>query len=141
MAQLATGRLGWAVQALENENLLIHREQFLQDLLTLMGMNRVERLAYAYDLSRDPVIVKETLLSWLTIWRDLLLMNSGSQTKIANLDWYDTLQNLTKQSNITQVQEMLIRLRTALVNLEYNVNPRLNLEAVVLKMPNVRYNA
>ena len=134
LAQLAAGRLGWAVRALEDKNLLARRERYLRDLLDLLSKNRVERLAYAYDLSRDPAVLKETLISWLTIWRDLLLLQSGSQTKILNLDWQDTLQNLAGQSNISQAKEMVVKLRTALTNLERNVNPRLNLETILLRI-------
>jgi DNA polymerase-3 subunit delta' len=141
LAQLAAGRLGWAIRALEDENLLGRRERYLHDLLDLLSQNRVERLAYAHDLSRDLAMLKETLMSWLTIWRDLLLLQSGSQTKILNLDWRDTLQNLATQSNIAQAQEIVAKLRTALANLERNVNPRLNLETVLLKMPTVERRA
>ena len=141
LAQLAAGRLGWAIRALEDENLLKRRERYLHDLLDLLRQNRVERLAYAYDLSRNPALLKETLMSWLTLWRDLFLLQSGSQTKILNLDWQDTLQNLATQSNIAQTREVVVKLRTALANLERNVNPRLNLETVLLKMPVVERSA
>jgi DNA polymerase-3 subunit delta' len=141
LAQLAAGRLGWAIRALEDENLLKRRERYLHDLLDLLRQNRVERLAYAYDLSRNPALLKETLMSWLTLWRDLLLLQSGSQTKILNLDWQDTLQNLATRSNIAQTREVVVKLRTALANLERNVNPRLNLETVLLKMPSVERSA
>ncbi|MBN1995410.1 MAG: DNA polymerase III subunit delta' [Anaerolineae bacterium] len=135
LAQLAAGRLGWAVRALADEKLLARREQYLQDLLNLGSMSRGERLAYANDLSQDPAMLQETLRSWLTIWRDLLLIQSGSKTRILNLDWQDTLQNLAGQSNPAQTKEMVVKLRTALANLDHNVNPRLNLETVLLKMP------
>jgi DNA polymerase-3 subunit delta' len=141
LAQLAAGRLGWAIRALEDENLLERRERYLHDLLDLLRQNRVERLAYAYDLSRNPALLKETLMSWLTLWRDLLLLQSGSQTKILNLDWQDTLQNLAARGNIAQTREVVVKLRAALANLERNVNPRLNLESVLLKMPTVEHSA
>jgi DNA polymerase-3 subunit delta' len=141
LAQLAAGRLGWAIRALEDKNLLERRERYLHDLLALLSQNRVERLAYASNLSRDPAILKETLMSWLTIWRDLLLLQSGSQTKILNLDWHDTLQTLVTQSNLAQAEEMVVNLRAALVNLERNVNPRLNLETVLLKIPHLEHRA
>jgi DNA polymerase-3 subunit delta' len=141
LAQLAAGRLGWAIGALEDKNLLERRERYLNDLLDLLQMSRVDRLAYAYDLSRNQAQVKETLMSWLTIWRDLLLLQSGGQTKILNLDWQNTLQNLANQSNLTQSQAMVVKLRAALTNLQHNVNPRLNLESVLLKMPTVTLRA
>ncbi|MBN1220573.1 MAG: DNA polymerase III subunit delta' [Anaerolineae bacterium] len=135
LTRLAAGRLGWVIRALEDENLLARRERFFHDLLDLLAMDRAGRLAYASDLSHDSSLVKETLVSWLTVWRDLLLLLSDSQTKILNLDWQETLQSLANQSTLIQAQQMVVRLRAALANLEYNVNPRLNLEAVLLKMP------
>ncbi len=138
LAQLAAGRLGWAVRALEDKNLLAQRDNYWRDLLNLLGQNRVERLAYAQELSQNAVAVKETLAAWLTIWRDLLLLRSGSQTKILNLDWQDTLRQLASQISLAQTEAMVVKLRAALTNLEYNVNARLNLESVLLKMPRVK---
>jgi DNA polymerase-3 subunit delta' len=135
LTQLAAGRLGWAARALEDNTLLDRRAQHLQDLLNLLAMNRADRLAFAYDLSHNPAHLKETLSAWLTIWRDLLLLRSGSQTKIINLDWQDTLQKLAHQHELAHIETMVIKLRAALNNLEQNVNARLNLETVLLKMP------
>jgi len=135
LAQLAAGRLGWAVRAIEDRRVLERREQYLNDLLDLLRMSRSDRLGYAVELSRDSALLRETLMGWLTIWRDMLLLQSGSQTKILNLDWQETLQNLARQGTLTQSEEMVARLRAALENTGYNVNPRLNLETVLLKLP------
>jgi len=135
LAQLSAGRLGWAKRALLDETLLAHRAECLRDLSDILRMNRANRLAYAQTLSRNQVTLKATLQVWLTIWRDLLLLQSGSKTQILNLDWREPLQNLAGQSNLGQAKEMVTKLRAALLNLEYNVNPRLNLEIVLLKMP------
>lgn len=135
LTRLAAGRLGWAVRALTDEDFIARRTQYLDDLLDLLRMRRAERLAYAYELSRDVAALKEVLTLWLTIWRDLLLLRSGSQTKIVNSDWQNVLQNLAQRSNIAQAKEMILRLRAALLNLDRNVNPRLNLEVVLLKLP------
>jgi len=135
LAQLAAGRLGWAVRALADENFVERRAQRFDDLLDLLRMHRAERLAFAQEMSRDVAALKETLTLWLSIWRDLLLLQSDSQTKIVNLDWQDALQNIAHRSDVSPIKEMIIRLITALVNLERNVNPRLNLEVVLLKLP------
>jgi DNA polymerase-3 subunit delta' len=139
LAQLAAGRLGWAIRALADGELLARREQHLQELITLLQAGRAERLIYAHQLSRDGVLLKEVLTLWLTIWRDLLLLQSGAaQTKIMNLDWQERLQHLASHSNLAQARDMVARLRTALINLEGNVNPRLNLEVLLLKLPGSR---
>jgi DNA polymerase-3 subunit delta' len=135
LAQLAGGRLGWAVRALADDNFLAQRERGLNDLLDLLRMNRAERLTYAHKLSRDSNAIKRILALWLTIWRDLLLLQTGSQTKPINLDWQDSLQALAQKISIAQTQKMITRLRAALINLERNTNPRLNLEVVLLKLP------
>ncbi len=139
LAQLASGRLGWAVRALEDKSLLDRRERHLHELLEVLRMNRVERLAYAQSLSRDPVELKETIRLWLTVWRDLLLLQSGSRTTITNLDWLAVLQEVAHQSNMDQVAATVTRLWAALTNMESNVNPRLNLEVVLLRLPVLAY--
>jgi DNA polymerase-3 subunit delta' len=135
LAQLAGGRLGWAVGALADTDFLERRARRLQEWLDLLTMSRADRLAYAYDLSRDPNAVRETLALWLTLWRDLLLLQSGSAVKVINLDWQEKLQALAGSVSLEQVQEMVRRLRTALINQNRNVNTRLNLEVVLLKLP------
>lgn len=139
LAQLAAGRLGWAVRALTDAEFLNRREQHLQELISLLLAGRAERLAYAHQLSRDSVMLKEVLTLWLTIWRDLLLLQSGAaQTKIMNLNWQARLQQLAGHSTLADASNMVARLRTALINLERNVNPRLNLEVLLLKLPSSR---
>lgn len=133
--QLAGGRLGWAVNALTDEEFVARRRQYLDDLLDLLRMHRAERLAYAYEMSRDMAKLQEALTLWLTIWRDVLLLKSESQTKIINLDWQDVLRQVAAKSQISQIKEMVGRLQTALLNLNRNVNPRLNLEVMLLKLP------
>jgi DNA polymerase-3 subunit delta' len=135
LTQLAVGRLGWAIRALEDENFAERRRQRLDDLLDLLRMRRAERLAYAQIASRDGSLLKETLILWLTIWRDILLLKSGSQTKIINLDWLEILQRVAQQTTMLQVNEMMVRLQKALLNQERNVNSRLNLEVLLLKLP------
>lgn len=135
LTRLAAGRLGWAVRALEDPGVLERRRQYLTDLLDLLRMGRSDRLNYAAELSRDSMLLRETLLAWLTIWRDLLLLHSGSRTPLLNGDWQETLQTLAGKSTLAQTDAVTVKLRAALVNMETNVNARLNLETVLLKMP------
>lgn len=135
LTQLSAGRLGWAVNALTDEEFLERRNQYLNDLLDLLRMHRTERLGYANEMSRDAANLKEVLTLWLTVWRDLLLLKSGSQTPIINLDWQAPLEQIAPRSSVFQAKEMVVRLQRAYRNLERNVNPRLNLEIIVLKLP------
>lgn len=138
LSQLSAGRLGWAVNALIDEDFLTRRARFLDDMLDLLRMHRAERLGYAADLSRDSAALKEALVLWLMVWRDLLLLMSGGQTKIINLDWYESLQKIAYRSTMAQAKAMIVRLQTAYSNLDRNVNPRLNLEVMLLHWPQYR---
>ncbi len=140
LAHLSAGRLGWAVRALEDENMLARRQDCFDALFQQLHSNRVERLAYAQIVGRSSAVLKETLTIWLTIWRDLLLLQSGGQTRILNIDWQDRLAAIASQTTISQAKEMANRLRTALINLEHNVNPRLTLEVVLLQLPAYQTN-
>lgn len=135
LAYLSGGRLGWAVQAVQDELLLARRNEHLDHMISLMSQGRVERLAYAAEVSRDPALVKEILALWLGWWRDLLLVASGSQVSITNLDHEETLRQQAKQVTLRQAQRMLAQVRSTVKNLDQNVNQRLALEVLLLSLP------
>ena len=137
LAQLASGRPGWAIRVIEDPDMLERREQQVRQLLALLSMNRVDRLAYALALSRDPLELQEVMNLWLTIWRDILLLRSGSQATITNLDRQTILQEIVNHVSLSQAAETVARLRQALLDLEHNVNARLSLEVTFLKLPMV----
>jgi DNA polymerase-3 subunit delta' len=135
LAQLAGGRVGWALRALQDEHLLTRRQQRLQDLLTLLAANRVDRMDYAAKLSQDVALLKETLVFWITMSRDLMLLHTGCQTEIINFDWREQLQPLARRLTINQIKPMVTGLRQTLINLDRNVNPRLSMDVALLKLP------
>ncbi len=139
MAHLSNGRLGWAVRALEDESLLARRNEHLDNLASLMSKGRVERLAYAADLSRDPALVKEVLALWLGWWRDVLLLASGSHVAITNSDRRTMLRQQAGQVTIRQAQRMVAQLRSTTKNLDQNVNVRLALEVLLLSLPSAAF--
>jgi DNA polymerase-3 subunit delta' len=136
LANLSGGRLGWAVRAVQDASLLSRRGEHLDNLATLMGKGRVERLAYAAELSRDPKLVKEVLGLWLGWWRDVLLVVAGSHAHVTNLDRGDSLRQQAAQVSVRQAQRMVAQLRSTLKNLDQNVNLRLSLEVLLLTLPN-----
>jgi DNA polymerase-3 subunit delta' len=135
LATLSGGRLGWAVRALEDDSLLARRNEHLDNLASMMNNGRVERLAYAADLSRDPELAKEVLALWLAWWRDVLLLASGSRVTISNSDRKAMLREQADQVTIRQAQRMLAQLRSTVKGLEQNVNARLALEVLMLSLP------
>jgi DNA polymerase-3 subunit delta' len=135
LACLSGGRLGWAVRALQDESLLARRSEHLDNLASLMSKGRVERLAYASELSRDALVVREVLAVWLGWWRDVLLLSSGSQVALTNVDRRAMLVQQAGQVTIRQAQRMVAQLCAAIKNLDRNVNVRLALEVLLLSLP------
>jgi DNA polymerase-3 subunit delta' len=135
LAHLSDGRLGWAVQALADEALLARRNEHLDNLASLISKGRVERLAYAADLSRDPARVREVLALWLGWWHDILLLASDSQVAITNIDRVTMLRQQAGQVTIRQAQRMVAQVRSTIKNLDQNVNVRLALEVLLLSLP------
>jgi DNA polymerase-3 subunit delta' len=123
------------MRALADESLLERRSEFLDNLDSLMNKGRVERLAYAASLSRDPALVREVLALWLGWWRDILLLTSGSHVAVTNVDRVAMLHQQAGQVTLGQAQRMVAQLRSTIKNLDLNVNLRLALEVLLLSLP------
>ena len=138
LARLSDGRLGWAVAASQDNNILVRREKHVDEMVELMGQGRVERLEYAQQLSSNPEATPELLHLWLSWWRDLLLKASGSSAGVINMDRENTLKNQAQRYSLGQVRNFVEALRTAVWRLEHNANTRLTLEVLMLSLPNNR---
>lgn len=136
LARLSGGRLGWAVTASQNGAILDQREKYLDDMMELMGRERVERLEYAQQLSRNPEATPELLHLWLSWWRDLLLTAGGNSAGVVNIDREDMLKAQAQQRSLSQVRNFIETLRATIWRLEHNANPRLALEVLMLSLPN-----
>lgn len=142
LAHLSGGRLGWAVTMLEDPSSLEWRTRILDELLALRGKGRVERLAYAAALSGDErqtrqarQEVSRVLELWLTWWRDVLLLASGSRAPLTNVDRLDSLRQVADQVTLERARQMVAQLQFVLKILDQNVNLRLALDVVLLSMP------
>lgn len=135
LARLSGGRLGWAVQRLTDGKSWLERTRRLADLQALTGQGRLERLAYAEALSRSPEAVLSTLTLWSDWWRDLLLVQTGCQAYVYNIDLTTELTVQAARFSPQQVQHFLARLQAAAMQMSQNVNTRLLLETVLLHLP------
>jgi DNA polymerase-3 subunit delta' len=135
LACLSGGRVGWAFSASEDDAILQQRQQQLDQLVALLAGDRVERLDFAWKASRDPEAAREQIEMWTTWWRDLLLVNRHGEGHILNVDRVGELQSLARQSNLAQIWAVLEALRSTASQLEANVNARLAIEGLLLKLP------
>jgi DNA polymerase-3 subunit delta' len=142
LAHLSGGRIGWAVQAVQDESILALRRQRLDALLQLAGSSRGQRLDAADALAEDygkgqdgRDSVHETLDVWAVWWRDLLLMQEGCANQLTNADRISELEEHAAASSAADVARFLSSVIATREYLDRNVNPRLALEALLLGLP------
>ena len=98
LARLSSGRLGWALSALADEDVLAFRNDMLDMLRDIVVSNRVERLKFSDQISRkmgrDKPLLRYVLEIWQTYWRDVLLETHGSPVKPCNSDRKEEIRTL-----------------------------------------------
>jgi len=139
LARLSRGRLGWALAAQADEEMMRARREALMDIRNLAQCSLAERFARAGDLAgrfgRQREAVLEVLDLWGQWWRDVLLGATGCQEAITNVDLADILRAEAARYDPRQVASFLRSLAAARRRLEENVNPRLALEVLLLDLP------
>jgi len=139
LARLSRGRLGWAIAAQADEEMLRARREALMDIRNLPRRSLAERFACAGNLAgrfgRQREAVLDVLDLWGQWWRDVLLAAAGCQEAVTNVDLADILRAEAARYDPRQVTSFLRSLAAARRRLEGNVNPRLTLEVLLLDLP------
>jgi DNA polymerase-3 subunit delta' len=135
IAALAGGRIGWAIRAVEDEQLLSERHEQLELLTRLPSCGRPERFALAQRLGSDPEQLRALLELWLLWWRDLLLVANGSPDLIVNIDLRQRLQLQAAALGPEVARCMIYAILRTLEALDQHVNARAALEVLMLDLP------
>jgi len=140
VAALSAGRQGWAIAALRDTRLLDQQQTYILDLIALLGASRIERLAGGRRLSErwaaHPEAVRETLRAWLSWWRDVVLLQLGRADRI-RIEMR-AMQAVADQVDALSMRETAASLQQALADLDMNVNARLVLDLLLLRLPRAR---
>jgi len=135
LAHLSGGRPGYALRLSADEKTLAFRAEKLDDLKRLLSAKRRERFQYAEKLAKDKDIFRQTLLLWLSYWRDVLLKTSGAAAELTNIDRNEEIGNLTESVDLPLARALTTGLEQALDRLEKNVNARLLAEVTLMDWP------
>ena len=138
LAGLCGGRVGWAIRALEDPELLEQRERALSLLENLLDVTRAKRFDLADDLSKDKLGLYPLLELWQSYWRDVVLMCQNAPVPPANRDRRDQIERLSARLTPEEALGALEATRTMLRNLSMNLNLRLALEVMFLDYPGLR---
>ncbi|HEU65804.1 MAG TPA: DNA polymerase III subunit delta' [Chloroflexi bacterium] len=139
LARLCHGRLGWALSALANEDILEQRSQRIAKLVPLLNTGLEQRFAYAQELAsqfgQNRRVGAEVIETWLEWWRDLMLVKNGCKEAIINVDYEIVLEEQARGLRLGEIQEFLADLCLLQEEISKNVNSRLALEWLMLNLP------
>lgn len=137
LAHISGGRSGYALNLSKNPKALVQRQNHLDDLISLLPATRVERFSYAEEIAKDKATLQCTLQTWLTFWRDVMLMNAGSSIPLTNIDRQEEILALSNQLDLSTIQEIVNKLEYSLNQIEKYINARLVTEVFMLDLPYV----
>lgn len=139
LTHLCHGRLGWALAALANDDILEQRSQRIVKLFSLLPAGLEQRFAYAQELasqlSQNRRAGAEIIEIWLDWWRDLMLIKGGCREAIINVDYERTLEEQARELSLSEIEGFLANLCLLQEEISKNVNPRLALEWLMLNLP------
>jgi DNA polymerase-3 subunit delta' len=141
LAALAGGRQGWALSAARDAALFEQQQTYANQLVEALGGSRLDRLVRARALSErwtsQPETVRDTLRVWLSWWRDVLLVQLGLVHRIVHLESGEqqALTVAASQVDPLATRVALLAIQQTLTDLDTNVNPRLVLDLLLLRLP------
>ena len=142
LARLAGGRPGRALELAENPSRVEKRRETLAQARELGSlpmadlMDLSERLAGRFRESREAVLSR--LEEWLSWWRDLVLVQSGAEEAVVNVDLVDALREDSGRYEAKDVVVFVQALAECRRRLERNVQARIALDALMVMAPRGR---
>jgi DNA polymerase-3 subunit delta' len=139
IAAASAGKLGWALQALEDPSLAEERSQMLDEAMRLAHAGRTERFAWAKEAESRLPGVRERYLRevgvWESWWRDVMLYRAGGSEGAANPDREAALVDEGKLYNAAEIVTFLRAISQTREYLQATVDPQLALENLTLDLP------
>lgn len=137
LAHISGGRPGFARRLADDASLLEKREERLNDLQTILPASRVEKFSYADKLSKDKDVMRQTILVWLSYWRDVLLRVAGAGTPLVNMDRNMEIEFLAGRLDLSSARKVVNDHESTLEKMDRNVNARLLAEVLLMDLPKV----
>ena len=139
LARLSAGKIGWAIEAAGNPELVEEYTAELEGVSQLLDNGLEERFAYAEEVAslytRDWEKALGRLKVGMNWWRDMLLIKSGHEALVSSAPAMEDLRRHAGWLSTPQVVKAINATRETMEYLEANVNPRLSLESLMLSLP------
>lgn len=138
LARLSGGRIGWAARSIQDAAELELRHESIETLEQAIVGSRYERFQLAEHLAKDKPTLLTVLDFWQTYWRDVLLVSTGSQSTIINIDHESAIRQIAMHITPEVAQHTLESTRRTMIQLGQNANTRLSIEILLLDYPFVK---
>jgi len=141
LAAVADGRPGRAISLAMDSEAAEERTVALQEISDLMQMGihrrfaNVERLIGKGELVEQRRRVENTLLEWISLWRDLVHQGYEAELAARNPDFAPAVGRGSNRLAAEERHSTLRALAASLQAVEANANLRLTLEALLLDLP------
>jgi DNA polymerase-3 subunit delta' len=143
LAHIAGGRVGYALRLSEAPEQLDQRTEWLNDHRRLLAASRVERFAYADEITKvkdkDKDVVRRELNTrldfWLSLWRDVLLRAAGASASLTNPDRELDIHALVERIDLPEALRVVSAIERTQDLLNRNVNTRLAIEVFLMDLP------
>ncbi len=139
LSHVSRGCLGWALTASQRDELMQQRQERI-DTVQAVHHGSIEdafsvagRMANRFGQNRQDTF--EMIAWWQDWWRDVILVKTGNNSAITNVDQEASLAEQARQFTVGEVAGAIRALGDARANLEQNANARLALEVLFLSLP------
>ncbi len=140
LAAWSNGRIGWAINLLNDPATQATRRERLDVLIGLHEADMTAALQWAEQRAKeyragDQATVLEWLELWQSWWRDILFVGANCTEAVTNIDRRATLTRIAQRIPPATAFTFLQQIITVSQQLNENVNPQLAIEHLVLHLP------
>ena len=83
-------------------------------------------------MAKEKGDMRQTLLVWLSFWRDVFLRAAKADSPLTNVDRVEQVESLAAKLSLPAARQRVSEAERAIARLERNVNPRLLAEVLLL---------
>jgi DNA polymerase-3 subunit delta' len=140
LAAWSSGRIGWALQAVNQPEQIEARREQISALIGLAGQGRSSAFRWAEQRTKEyrggeQAAVFGWLELWQGWWRDMLLIAAGCAESVVNVDRRQELERAAARHSLPTISAFAGRIGAAAQQLRENGNPQLVLENLLLHVP------
>ncbi len=139
LSRISHGCLGRAVTTAQDNGILEERKTKLDNIKAVLTGGLTERFSYADQLAnrfaQNRRSVQDELELWVDWWRDLMLVKTGSQDKITNIDYEKEINRMAEGYTLSEIRLFIKKIQEAVAQLQLNASPRLVLEVLMFNIP------